>query len=246
MAAPVTSAPLQAEASRVRTQHIRVLIADESLMGCQLLENALTRCFEVVACAISRSEIMRYMSADSIEVALVSEGLQEGSFVGFQILSELRASFPRTRVVVLLRFAVPDLVVDAFRAGAKGVFCKTEPIQALCKCIRAVHAGQIWANSDQLNWTVEALAKATPLHLTNALGRHLLAKRENEVANLVSEGLTNRGIAEKLGLSEHTVSNYLFRIYEKLGISSRVELVLYVLRQRRQALGFELSRDGGP
>jgi DNA-binding NarL/FixJ family response regulator len=249
MLAPLTLAPLQAEASRVRTQHVRVLIADESLMGCQLLENALTHSrfrFEVVACASSRSEIMRYMSADSIEVALVSEGLQEGSFVGFQVLSELRASFPCTRVVILLRFAVPDLVVDAFRAGAKGVFCKTEPIQALCKCIRAVHAGQIWANSDQLNWTVEALAKATPLHLTNALGRHLLAKRENEVANLVSEGLTNRGIAEKLGLSEHTVSNYLFRIYEKLGISSRVELVLYVLRQRRRALGFENSRDGEP
>ena len=72
----------------------------------------------------------------------------------------------------------------------------------------------------------------------------MLAKRENEVANLVSEGLTNREIAQKLGLSEHTVSNYLFRIYEKLGISSRVELVLYVLRQRRQVLGLEISRDG--
>ena len=218
-------------------------------MGCQLLQNALTHSrfrFEVVACAISPSEIMRYVSTDSIEVALVSEGLQEGSFVGFQVLSELRASFPSTRVVILLRVAVRNLVVDAFRAGAKGVFCKTEPIQALCKCIRAVHAGQIWAYSEQLNWTVEALAKATPLHLSNALGRYLLAKRENEVANLVSEGLTNRDIAEKLGLSEHTVSNYLFRIYEKLGISSRVELVLYVLRQRRQALGFEVSHDGGP
>jgi DNA-binding NarL/FixJ family response regulator len=217
-------------------------------MGCQLLENALTHSrfrIEVVACAISRSEIMRYMSADSIEVALVSEDLQEGSFVGFQVLSELRASFPHTRVVILVRFAAPDLVVDAFRAGAKGIFCKTEPIQALCKCIQAVHAGQIWANSDQLNWTVEAFAKATPLHLTNAVGRYLLAKRENEVANLVSEGLTNREIAQKLGLSEHTVSNYLFRIYEKLGISSRVELVLYVLRQRRQVSGLEISRDGG-
>ena len=120
-------------------------------------------------------------------------------------------------------------VVDAFRAGAKGIFCKTEPIQALCKCIQAVHAGQIWANSDQLNWTVEAFAKATPLHLTNAVGRYLLAKRENEVANLVSEGLTNREIAQKLGLSEHTVKKYLFRIFEKLGISNRVELVLYAM-----------------
>ena len=63
--------------------------------------------------------------------------------------------------------------------------------------------------------------------------RSLLAKREEEVANLVAEGLTNRDIAQKLALSEHTVSNYLFRIYEKLGISGRVELVLYIVRYHR-------------
>jgi len=63
----------------------------------------------------------------------------------------------------------------------------------------------------------------------------LLAKREDEVASLVAEGLSNRDIAERLGLSEHTVSNYLFRIYEKLGISGRVELVLYILKQRQTA-----------
>jgi DNA-binding NarL/FixJ family response regulator len=60
-----------------------------------------------------------------------------------------------------------------------------------------------------------------------------LAKREQEVAKLVAEGLNNRDIAQKLGLSEHTVSNYLFRIYEKLGISGRVELVLYIVRQEQ-------------
>jgi len=70
------------------------------------------------------------------------------------------------------------------------------------------------------------------LHVTSATGRRLLAKREEEVVNLVAEGLTNRDIAQKLGISEHTVSNYLFRVYEKLGISSRVELVLYVLRDQ--------------
>jgi DNA-binding NarL/FixJ family response regulator len=67
-------------------------------------------------------------------------------------------------------------------------------------------------------------------------GHRLLGRREEEVARLVAEGMANREIAEKLHLSEHTVSNYLFRIYEKLGISSRVELVLYVLRQRQPAI----------
>jgi DNA-binding NarL/FixJ family response regulator len=83
-----------------------------------------------------------------------------------------------------------------------------------------------------MNLLVEALVSAKPLHVTSATGRRLLAKREEEVVNLVAEGLTNRDIAQKLGISEHTVSNYLFRVYEKLGISSRVELVLYVVRDQ--------------
>jgi DNA-binding CsgD family transcriptional regulator len=64
----------------------------------------------------------------------------------------------------------------------------------------------------------------------------LLAAREAEVANLVAESLSNKEIARKLGISEHTVSNYLFRIYNKLGISSRVELVLYLMRQRESPM----------
>ena len=64
-------------------------------------------------------------------------------------------------------------------------------------------------------------------------GRRLLTKREDDVVKLVADGLSNRNVAHKLGLTEHTVSNYLFRIYEKLGISSRVELVLYALKQKR-------------
>jgi two-component system, NarL family, nitrate/nitrite response regulator NarL len=233
MATPTPSVPLRVEVSPIRSPRINILIADETPMSCQLLKNALMHSrfpFEVVACATSRSEIMKCMSAGSIAVALVSESLKDGPLAGFQVLTDLRTSFPATRVIALLKSALNDMVVDAFRAGAKGVFCRTEPVEALCKCIRVVHSGQIWINSQQLNFIVEALVNAAPLRLTDAKGRYLLAKREAEVAYLVAEGLSNRDVAQKLGLSEHTVGNYLFRIYDKLGISSRVELVLYVIR----------------
>ena len=74
-----------------------------------------------------------------------------------------------------------------------------------------------------------------PLYQNNdsSQGRRLLTKREDEVVKLVADCLSNRNVAQKLGLTEHTVSNYLFRIYEKLGISSRVELVLYALKQKQ-------------
>jgi DNA-binding NarL/FixJ family response regulator len=206
-------------------------------MGCQLLKNALTRSyfrFEVVACVTSCSEIAQCMSQRPVDVALLSASLQGGPFAGFEALDEVQTSFPGVRAIMLLKAASRDLVVDAFRTGAEGVVCKTEPICVLSKCIQAVHKGQIWANNDQLHLILDVLMSSARLRVTSSRGRPLLAQREDEVANLVAEGMTNREIALKLGVAEHTVSNYLFRIYEKLGLSSRVELVLYLLKQRQQ------------
>ena len=82
---------------------------------------------------------------------------------------------------------------------------------------------------------MEAFSQLAPLRVVNSEGLRLLAKREEDVVRLVAEGMTNREIAGELGLSEHTVKNYLFRIFDKLGISSRVELVLYVVSSTKQA-----------
>lgn len=226
---------VDSEDSRADRRVIDLLIADDGPMDCQLLKNALTRSrspFRVVACAVSQAEVIRCMNSHSPDIALISENLQDGRLAGFSVLNELRNSFPRTRVIVLLKSASEDLIVDAFRAGARGVFCRGEqPLHALCKCISAVHEGQIWANSVQLHSVLDAFANAAPLRLVNSQGRVLLTKRQIDVVKLVVDGYTNREVAQNLGLTEHTVSNYLFRIYEKLGISSRVELVLYSLKR---------------
>jgi two-component system nitrate/nitrite response regulator NarL len=213
---------------------INLLIAAESVMDGQLFTNALERSrqgLKVTSCAVSRAEIANSIQANALDIALVSEALQDGPLTGFQILTELRNSSPKTRSIMLLKSDRRDLVVDAFRAGAKGVFCRTECIKFLPKCIRAVHSGQIWANSNHLDSVMEAFASAAPLRLASEKVRPLLTKREEDVVKLVVEGFSNRETSDKLGLAEHTVSNYLFKIYEKLGISSRVELVLYSLKE---------------
>ena len=203
-------------------------------MNCQLLKSAVAPrpSFRVVACAVSREEVMDAMNSQSVDVALINESLHDGSLTGLRLLGDLRRLFPKTRVIVLLRSASQDLVVDAFQAGAKGVFCRAEPLHLMCKCISAVQEGQIWANSRQLNAVLDAFVGASPLGLMNSQGRGLLTKREKDVVKLVVDGCSNRAAGEKLGLTEHTISNYLFRIYEKLGISSRVELVLYATRSQ--------------
>jgi DNA-binding NarL/FixJ family response regulator len=124
-------------------------------------------------------------------------------------------------------------VVQAFRCGAHGIFSRTESSKSLAKCIHSVHQGQVWANSAELRSLIGALRESEPMRLVDSSGQAILSKREQDVVRCVAEGLTNREIATSLGLTEHTVKNYLFRIFDKLGVSSRVEVVLYVFRFRK-------------
>ncbi len=89
--------------------------------------------------------------------------------------------------------------------------------------------GQIWLGNAELEHVLAALSQARPLRVVNPEGSSLLSPREEEVVHLVAEGLGNREIAEQMELSEHTVKNYVFHIFDKLGVSNRVELVLYAL-----------------
>jgi len=94
---------------------------------------------------------------------------------------------------------------------------------------------------------LDALTLARPLRVVNPEGLNLLSRREEDVMRLVAEGLGNRDVAEQLNLSEHTVKNYLFRIFDKLGISNRVELVLYaVSKSKANAVGSSESVEGKP
>jgi DNA-binding NarL/FixJ family response regulator len=124
-----------------------------------------------------------------------------------------------------------ELVVEAFRNGARGVFCRTGVTTELRKCIQCVYEGQIWANNVHLEHIVEALVQAPVPGLAKTAVIRALSKREEEIARLVASGLSNCDVAQKLSISPHTVKNYLFRVFEKLEISTRIELVLYMLSQ---------------
>ena len=102
-------------------------------------------------------------------------------------------------------------------------------LRLLCKCLLRVAAGQIWASTEQLNYIMDLISEVPSLRVLNSRGSRLLTPREEQVVALVAEGLGNREIARELNLSEHTIKKYLFRIFEKLGISTRVELVLYAV-----------------
>src|SRR5262249_38729332 len=153
----------------------------------------------------------------------------------FALAGQIKATYPDISTVVLLDSPQRDLIVAAFRSGALGGFCRSDSFQALCKCIQCVHEGQVWANSAELQFVLEALLQPVPMEARAPSDSRPLSKREAEIARLVADGLSNRQISERLRLSEHTVKNYLFRIFEKLGVATRVELALYLLKRGQNA-----------
>jgi len=212
----------------------RLIIIENTPMAGQLLGDALRRThrFDVAVCGTAPSQILTAAAGGKAPLALISIDLDGERLKGCKVARQLRANYPSLPVVMLLNTSLREEVVEALRAGARGVFCRDGSIRSLYKCICSVQAGQVWANSSEMRFVLEALAESAPLNLVDAKGMALLSQREQDVVRFVAEGLTNREIASQLKLSEHTVKNYLFRIFDKLGISSRVEMILYVFSQR--------------
>lgn len=211
----------------------RVLVADTVNMSCHLLAAALRRTERYYAvAATSPKRVLQLLDKGAFDVAVVGIGFSEEPLHSIRFIRQLRGTHPEVSVVLLLDALDRALVVEAFRAGARGIFPRTDSFEALCKCIRCLHDGQVWANAQGLQYALEALVDHGPM-ANRPPGMRPLSKREEQITSLVAEGYSNRQISEQLSLSEHTVKNYLFRVFEKLGVTTRVGLTLYALKQGR-------------
>ncbi len=210
------------------SETVQVVVADSSPIQSQLLTRALKsrRDFEVSSVALETSALDNFLQSNPADVALIAGN----HLPDLGLLRWLRISYPKVAPVLLAENDDRELVVNALRAGAKGIFLFTHtPFPMLCKCIHCVFRGEVWINSQQMNYVLDALSEVPTLRVVNSNGRSLLTPREEQVVALVADGLTNRGVAAELGLSEHTIKKYLLRIFDKVGTSSRVELVLYAM-----------------
>jgi two-component system, NarL family, nitrate/nitrite response regulator NarL len=204
---------------------IRIIILDSNRMSSELLADALKRDrFDVVYHGSKVADAV--YAAGHSDVALLSFTTSDQVSVS-EIVRQLRSVSPTVQAILMLEVPKAEIIVEAFRAGVRGIFPRSTSVRMLKKCILAVHDGQIWAGNEELNYLLGALSEPRHFRLTDARGGELLSKREEDVVRCVAEGFKNRDIANELGISENTVKNYLFRIFDKLGISNRVELILY-------------------
>jgi DNA-binding NarL/FixJ family response regulator len=212
-------------------ERIQVLVADGSRMVSQLLGEAVRRDHRLrLVSTVFGSDAFFEASQAKVDVALISANLDENPpGTGFSALRQFRTSHPGIRAVMLLNSSTRTDVLEAFRSGARGVLCRSQSLKVLSRCIRCVHEGQIWVSSEELEFILDALARAASIPIAGTKPSVDLTPREQDVIRSVAGGLTNRQIATRLEISEHTVKNYLLHIFEKLGVSSRVELLLHVV-----------------
>jgi DNA-binding NarL/FixJ family response regulator len=173
---------------------------------------------------------------------VIGAELDHKSGNGFELAQSVSCRHPSVLIVILLNQSTHQSVVHAFRSGARGVFSRQQPVADFLDCIEHVRKGFIWAGAHETTLLLDALRCIPSPNMTMADESSPLTVRELEVVRCAATGKTNKVIAAELGLSEHTVKNYLFRSFEKLGVSNRVELLFY-LTLKGHTFGPSLADD---
>jgi DNA-binding NarL/FixJ family response regulator len=213
------------------------LVADSNQTESQLLCGALRRqgTFKVASCRAELSECLSLLEANPEDVLALADRFTNDRDRLDKLLRSVRSGYPNLAIVLLLNHYDRELVVNSLRAGVRGLFCVASmPFKSLCRCITSVHQGQYWTNTEQMRYVIDALSMSPSVRVINSCGQGVLTPREEQTVNLVTEGMKNCEIATELKVKENTVKKSLLRIYDKLGISNRVELVLYALSHSQQ------------
>jgi two-component system, NarL family, nitrate/nitrite response regulator NarL len=200
-------------------------------MSNQLLAESLGRDprFKIVALA-TPLDILSIVGTLQPNVALISADFDGAPKKGLQVARSLSGRGPALRVLILLEMNTPESVIGAFRCGASGVFCRNESLSELTSCLERVSRGELWASPAHSEFLLEALRSTPSCEGIEAGKIDQLSPREFQVVEHAAQGESNKQIADRLGLSEHTVKNYLFHVFEKLGVSNRMELLFLLFK----------------
>jgi two-component system nitrate/nitrite response regulator NarL len=224
---------------------IKVLITDDHAVFRDGLRKLLEGAddISVVAEASNGNQCIKMLGKFKPDILLLDLRMPDKG--GLDVLREVNFDSLPTRVIVLTAAEDDRGVIRAMRLGARGVVLKQSASDLLLKSIRQVHDGEIWLDNRTTAEVIDAFKKSAESGQRRE--KPLLSDREKEVVQLVAQGFHNREIGEKLLISEQTVKNHLHNIFEKLGVSDRLELALYAVHHRLidQALPKErLDVDG--
>lgn len=211
-------------------QPIRILVADDHAIFRDGLRKLLIGDdqLEIVGEASDGHDCVRLLTKLKPDILLLDLRMPDKD--GLAVLEEVNFDSLPTRVIVLTAAEDDRDVIRAMRLGARGVVLKQSATELLVKSIHRVHAGEIWLDNRMTAEVMRAFTKSAEAGPRRE--KPLLSDREKEIVQLVAQGYRNKEIGEKLFISEQTVKNHLHNIFDKLGVSDRLELALYAIHHR--------------
>jgi DNA-binding NarL/FixJ family response regulator len=218
---------------------IRIVVADDHPIFrdglCKLL--ALEEDFEVVAEAQDGRQVLEILRQQEPDILLLD--LRMPLLDGLATLQRLQTGKSKTKVIVLTASDDKNEFVQAMKLGSSGIVLKQTATEMLIRSIRKVHAGEMWLDSSTTAAVIRQFVAGddsppSPLPApavapSRERERSPLSQREREIVALVAQGFKNKEMAEKMFISEQTVKNHLHNIFDKLGVSDRLELALFAI-----------------
>jgi two-component system nitrate/nitrite response regulator NarL len=214
-------------------EELHALIVDRDVMSSHLIATALSQEKNIRASPVDAADLLRLLAVERAAIVIIGTESDEMSASEFELAQVVNRAYPNLPIVMLLNHSNRDSVLNAFRSGARGIFPRNCPVDDFLECVRHVRRGHIWAGEQEAGFLLEAIETIPSANLAASSDLPALTYRERQVVYAAVRGKTNKIIASELSLSEHTVKNYLFRAFQKLGVSNRVELLL-CLTQRVQ------------
>jgi DNA-binding NarL/FixJ family response regulator len=220
--------------AEVKPQPIRILLADDhpivrdGLRKLLMLEEDI----EVVGEASDGREVVQLVQNLSPDILILD--LRMPYMDGLATLQALQQAEKKVKVIVLTASEDKNEFVQAMKLGCSGIVLKQTAPELIVKSIRKVHGGEIWLDSHTTAAVMRQFASPTDVISgapSKGRERSPLSQREREIVSLVAQGYKNREMAEKMFISEQTVKNHLHNIFDKLGVSDRLELALYAIHK---------------
>jgi DNA-binding NarL/FixJ family response regulator len=171
-----------------------------------------------------RSAVERYPT----DIVLLEGSLLAGTA---NVIPELLRVAPQVKLIVQAVSADESYTVELYRRGVRGIISRSISPDLLVRCVRRIAAGETWIDNQSVNWVIEAY-RAQAAALVSPRSQPRLSPKELSIITCITQGKRNKEIAYQLGTTEQVIKNYLRKIYDKLGVSDRLELALYCLHNK--------------
>jgi len=228
-----SSAPNGADAAQAESQpssFIRVILADTQAIyrvGTKKIF-ALEDDVRVVAQAENLGQVLAAAAKFPADVLLFEAAISPNAP---EAVSEVLKRALNLKVIILSPESDEETTVEYFRRGVRGILPRSIAPEMLVKCVRKVAAGETWIDNQSVNWVIEAY-RSQAAQLTSPRPKTKLSDKELLIISCVTQGMRNKEIASEIGTTEQVVKNYLRKVYDKLGVSDRLELALYCIHHR--------------